>query len=565
MAGASSGGASSGAIKAGRAFVEISANVAPLLKGIDQIGKKFQSVGKQFALFGAGISAAGAAAFLPLAGLVNYASDAGSAVTDMAERLNTSTETLSTLGYAASLAGGSLEDVEGSISKMRKTLVDGAEAGDRFAQALVGQDLDTQLAAIADKIAATSGETQQLGVAMDYFGSKSGRKMLPYLKDGSAGLAKMRVEAERLGAVIGGPEAKNADEYGDAITKIVTVFKSAGRAIGAGIIASTGMELQTLTERIIDIGVTVRKFIAENQAMIATIFKVSAAVIAVGAGIMALGGVLAAIGVVVSGFAAALGIVAVILSPAGLIVAGLAALSAALGIALYEATNFGSVFGDTWTGIQDAMTGGDLELAMSIAMEGVQIVFQEAVNGLERVWINFKYFFIGVFDELKKAADKFYDQIPNAPWWMGGPTTTTKTTRGVRRAPGAAAPEGSIPAIDNSLEARRKRELDAVSAADSSKLDEMRDAARLKANNAAFAKEMAEWEAYENSLGQTLNVAAETFAGAIKGAFASSFDARTYAFGDKNDVAKNTKKTADGVQELVALVERGDGAVRMVP
>ena len=50
-----------GAVKAGEAFVDISANLGPLEKSIGQLQQKLQSVGATFAKVGAGLTAAGVA------------------------------------------------------------------------------------------------------------------------------------------------------------------------------------------------------------------------------------------------------------------------------------------------------------------------------------------------------------------------------------------------------------------------------------------------------------------------------------------------------------------------
>jgi hypothetical protein len=284
--------ASSGAIRAGKAYVEVGADNSPLradLKGALGMLKGFASAAMLGGAIGAGAALGSAAVGLLTEGLsaaaglvpgmVSHFTEAGSALNDMSARTGASVESLSALGYAAKMAGASGEDVEKGLRKMQQTLVDAAggskTASDALfalgtsAQELKGLSPDEQFAKLADGISKISDPAERTAAAMDVFG-KGGANLLPILADGAAGLEQWRKRAEEVGAVMSGEDAEAADALGDALDDLNTTWQGLGNLIGA--------ELAPIITQVVDVmrqGVNVvRLWVAEHRGALETVGQV---------------------------------------------------------------------------------------------------------------------------------------------------------------------------------------------------------------------------------------------------------------------------------------------------
>jgi hypothetical protein len=102
--GKSGGGASAGAIRAGAAFVEIFGKdrLSPLL---DALKAKFNAFGSFLTKIGGAGLAAGTAILAPITGLFTAAVDRGKDLQILADRMGTTVEAVSALGYAFETIG----------------------------------------------------------------------------------------------------------------------------------------------------------------------------------------------------------------------------------------------------------------------------------------------------------------------------------------------------------------------------------------------------------------------------------------------------------------------------
>lgn len=366
-------------VEAGRAFVRVS--VKENMEGLKAVSGKLKAWGAGIASVGAGMVGAGATVLAPLAAMVKGFSDAGSAVADMSARTGVSAEKLSALGYAASMTGASIEDVERGIRTMQKNGI--------------GAD---KIGAVADKLAAMTNPAERTAYAMSIFG-KGATALIPMLSGGSKGLADFTAEAERLGLVISSEDAAAADALGDSMDNVKGSLKGVSMQIGAAL-APIVTDLAT---RLSDIVARVVAFMKANRPLIVTIAKVAVGVMAVGGVLTAIGAIVASAGVAVGGLVtvmSALGaVLGVVMSPIGLLVATIAAGTAAFvtftdtGRWLAETLmgDFGTAFGtvkDTIQGVLDALSGGDFALAGQIAMTGIKLAFFEATKSIRSLWID---------------------------------------------------------------------------------------------------------------------------------------------------------------------------------
>jgi ribosomal protein L12E/L44/L45/RPP1/RPP2 len=164
----------------------------------------------------------------------------------MAERTGVSTEELSAWQHAANLAGISGDDLEIGLKKLAKTIGAAAAGGQEARDALAavglsardsqGKILSVEMALdrIADKFQRTADGTQKAALAQEIFG-RSGTMLIPLLDQGSAGLAKMREEAERLGLVLSGKDAAAMERLSDQFKNLGEGSKGVMQTFLAGL------------------------------------------------------------------------------------------------------------------------------------------------------------------------------------------------------------------------------------------------------------------------------------------------------------------------------------------
>ncbi len=610
-------GASSSAVKAGNAFVEVSAKSTGVQKELNKLKKEFQHVGEHVMKVGAGVAAGGALIFGALSELMHLATERGVEAARAAERLGTTTETISALGYAAQASGGDMETFEGAVRKMQNGLTkmeeDGGETANALskiglsAQELINLPLDDQLDKIADALEKVENASHKAAVIKEIFG-KSGSGMLNMLKGGSAGLNELRGDALKNGSVVTGEMAENAEKSHKAFFRLFTAIKNVGYAIGEALLPMKEGTKDAI-EKVMQITASIRHWIEENHELFHTIKMVALGVIAGGAALLGLGaivyGVGAALGLLSTVIGAVIGVVGFLLSPLGLLVVGIAALGTGLAMAYGESESFakvwadmGSIFGETFQGIQDALASGDLADAMSIAWIGIRTAFDRGVGELDKIWIHFEGFFVDVWEELRLGGALAWDFIADAAKGAvtlmvdgfnlvidGINTMLSAAENAANRIPGVDVHIGRVGQIgklardddpygdDLRKSADRKRANDKEMAdrlAKQSEIDpglkaeldaKTAEAAQKRAAkeaNDAFNRGIDEELAYQKSINAMNGVAGGIMAaGQIKGAFASTADARSFAYGDSTqkivdytkETAENTGKVADQLRD----------------
>lgn len=232
----------------GQLNVQISANPAGAIAGFDATtaaAERFQKSlsGTDFDAFDAGLRGIMATLAGAVAGLTALAASQINAIdesTEMASRLDISTEALTTLQVAAELAGASQEDMALSLVKLQREI--GAAAGGSeeavmgfarlgfTAEELSGIPLDQAFEKIAQRISEIPNASERARAAFDVFG-KSGAKLADVLKGGAGGIAEARAEAEASGFLITGMDAAKIGEVDKEFNRLKFSIQGAGRAL----------------------------------------------------------------------------------------------------------------------------------------------------------------------------------------------------------------------------------------------------------------------------------------------------------------------------------------------
>lgn len=226
LVGASIGGLKSGLKGATKLVGGFASSVKGTLSGLGGVGMRLANAGF------IGLGVAGAAA---VAGLRSTAKSMD-ATAKAADRLGISTEAFVGLQHAATLSEVPVEMLNLGLTKMQDNLSTAATKGGPVKKVLNDMGLrskelinlapDVAFGKIADGIMSIENPSHRTAAAMDIFG-KSGAQLIPLLKEGSAGFAKAREEAERFGLAFTKIDAAKIDAANDAVTKLGLSIKGA--------------------------------------------------------------------------------------------------------------------------------------------------------------------------------------------------------------------------------------------------------------------------------------------------------------------------------------------------
>ncbi|CAN7521295.1 phage tail tape measure protein [Acidovorax sp. LjRoot74] len=186
---------------------------------------------------------------------IKAAADMADSLDDMAEKTGIAVRELSALRYAGEVVGTPLEALGTGIRKLSQNMAAAAGGAKEQAAAFkaVGVSIqeadgslrsqDAVLGDIATKFAGYRDGAEKTALAIELFG-KQGEALIPLLNQGAAGIALLRAEGEKLGAVFGGEVAKQAADFNDNLKRIQLSSEGARLAV-AGELLPTLNKLAT--------------------------------------------------------------------------------------------------------------------------------------------------------------------------------------------------------------------------------------------------------------------------------------------------------------------------------
>jgi TP901 family phage tail tape measure protein len=365
------------------------------------------------------------------------AAKAADVLTETANATFTSVEGLGeSLKYAGPVAkslGVSLEDTTAILGVLGNVGIQGSEAGTALRRLSVisagaGEKLH-DLFGVSNQDAA--GNMKPLVQILDEINTATkdmpvGERTAKMAKAfGLLGITSANVLSQTAGGVVeladrlksvDGVAAKTAKAMDAGLGGSFRLAKSAINDTAIEIGSALAPSLQTALGFIQDLANGVTGFVKQNQQMVVDIAKGTVAVIGCGLAFYALGTAIAVAG----------GILGALLSPLGLVAAGVAALV----VTTPElSASFMSTFGEvqsiastTMTGIYDAITGGDLGGAMEIAMTGLMAAWQTGTADLQSAFVSWSTQFQNGFTDLGTgiavAWEQMWSQIAQtANWW----------------------------------------------------------------------------------------------------------------------------------------------------
>lgn len=314
---------------------------------INNFGTKTEALGKKLAPVSA-VAGAG------LAGMAGMAVEAGKTADDLntlSKTTGLTTASIQKLQYASAIIDVDFETVQGSLTKLTRTMGDArdgtASAEEAFARLGVSfkNELTGELRSNEDvfyeaieALGAIENQTERDALAMDIFG-KSAQELNPLILGGADALKKMGDEAENRGLIISQEELDKANEFNDVIDQVSAEGKQTMMELGVEIGKALLPVLEKLSDGISNVMDWMRGLDEGTMQTIMTVLAVVAAVapvlIVVGkvaTGISALMTLGTTLGPILGGVTAAFGTIS---APVLIVVAAVAALIA-IGVALYK-------------------------------------------------------------------------------------------------------------------------------------------------------------------------------------------------------------------------------------
>lgn len=416
------GSSAGGAIRAGAAFVELYATDNALVRGLANAEAKLKNFGKTVAGVGAAAVAGGAGILAPITGLFQAAVSRSADMARLADEFGTTTEQLSSLGYAFETVGIKQDEFADTLKGLSQKLSSAADGQDELfrrmglnARELIGLPVDQQFGKIADALNQVPLAADRTNLSLQLFGG-AGSKLNRILSQGSGELARLSGEAADVGAVLGGDTASAGAKLDKTFTRLSATVKYALLAIGEALFpqADAIEEFAKSAGRVIK---TVREWVSQNKPLVMGAVAAGAALVVFGSAAVTAGGLIAGLGIVIGVVVAAFklvvatvtGIVAAIASPLGIAVAALAGLGYLFATQTETGRTLARVVGgelseawgtlkdtalEAWGGILTALKRGDLQSAGEIALAGLDVAFRQGMLTLRSAWNGLQAYFV---------------------------------------------------------------------------------------------------------------------------------------------------------------------------
>lgn len=455
----------SASIIAGRAVVVISATTTELDKALARAQSQLNSFGAGLAKIGLGFQALGSAIVAPLIAAGKVFASVGDELFQASQRTGIAIEALSELKYVAEQTGIGFRFFELGIRRAQQQIVRAAE-GSKSAvetferlgltiESLKGLSPDQQFVAIAEALNKIQDPTVKAGLSLEIFGRYAGTKLLQAINLGGAGIDDMRERAKALGLQISTKDAAAAAIFTRAMRDLGDVIANAFFRAGAAV----APVLLRWTRSLVGAVVAVNRFISSHKELFQTALKVGAVLVGIGTALLGVAAGFYAVSAALTPVRTVLALVATLFSggfsvltalsgPVGVLAAGLIYLAAVfgwfsgVGQRAFQALRdyFGELLKtakETVGGVVDALSSGDLPLAVDIAMAGIKLAFAQGIKPLKELWLEFSTFIRVTFEnaidfvakKILALADKFKQTLAELRRFLEHPLGATTSER----------------------------------------------------------------------------------------------------------------------------------------
>lgn len=394
--------ADSGAIRAGKAFVELFADDGPLRAGLDQASRRLRTWGRSLRRMGTEVALAGGTLFAPALASLREFGSTGEQLANLSASTRETVENLSALSYAAQSVGGNLDTVSEAAQSLNTFLIQASRGGSQAQEeladlgltidGLASQDLTSRLRTVANSIAGLESPALQAEAAQRLLGG-AGTRLLPILRQGAAGIDQLTGRARAMGLVMSGEDAEGARQFQVSLRDLWSMILRVGAVVGSALVPP----LKKVVAYLGDTLPQVIAWIQENRGFIVGIAAAGAGVVALGLALFLLGHAITLASIALAGASIALALllnpfVAIPLLVIGAVAAALYFSGAWEGVSETvgaEAEDMLENVTGVLDGIADALAAGRFELAAKIAWLGIKAVWMGGVNNLAMLWNEF--------------------------------------------------------------------------------------------------------------------------------------------------------------------------------
>lgn len=416
---------SAGAIRAGKAFVEVGADTNPLIKGLKRASRAVNAYSANVAQLGAKMLGAGAALLAPVYLAISAGSDLEETMNKFNVVFDKNAAAVKAWGdeYGATV-GRSQRQIADFMASNQDLLVPmGFEPGAAEKMSKDITKLSVDLASFNNKADADvlndlqaaltgSGEVmKKYGVIVSQ--AAVNQELLNMKMDPKKATEAQKAQA-RWNIIVRGTTAaqgdavRSANSWANQKKALAATIENVAGAIGSQLLPVVTPLLSQFRNGVEIIG----GFIAENAGLVF-------AVTGLGAALLAAGGLAIGLAVALKVAAVAVGVLAsvagLVLSPLGLITAGLAALiyysgagSAALAWLSERFGDLATFAQETFGTIKKAMNAGEYGLAAKTLWAAIKVAWYEGTQGISAILADWKGYFNDTWQDTIRGAARFF-------------------------------------------------------------------------------------------------------------------------------------------------------------
>ncbi len=201
-------------------------------KGANEAQSKYATLKKA----AVGVAAAAAAATVALALLVSEAVHTADQAQKTAKRIGLASDEVQELAYAAGQSDLDIQTLQTGLRNMRNRADEASRGNKEMAEGFQRLGVDVRdangrikpttqlLGEVADELNKIPDNARRSAIATKVFGNAA-TEMLPFLEEGSEGIAALREESRRLGFVLDTETVEQLVELGDLIADVQLFFK----------------------------------------------------------------------------------------------------------------------------------------------------------------------------------------------------------------------------------------------------------------------------------------------------------------------------------------------------
>lgn len=398
---------------------------------IKAVGQKMEEFGNKVTAAGQKlkpISSAAAGIGAGLLGLGYKAVTAADDLNTLSQQTGLTTEEIQKMQYASDFVDVSFDDMTSAVTKLKKSMTGHEDTWKKLGVSVTDVDGNMRSATEVfyeslEALSQIENETERDQTAMDLFG-KSADQLAGIIDDGGKALKEYGDEAKNLGLIMDQETIDSLNKMNDTLDKLKGNFKGSFAKLGASIATAFGPALEKASTMFETLAEKIRNLSPEQAELITKIVGVVAAIapllIIGGKLISGIGKILAFAPMISTAFSA-------LLSPVGLVVAGIAALIA-IGVLLYK----------NWDKIK--AKAAELKAKVVTAWENLKASTVEAWENLKAsisaAWENIKAGAIEKANAIKDSVVNTFNSIKARATsiWNGIKTTISNAINGAKSA-----------------------------------------------------------------------------------------------------------------------------------